>query len=355
MKKGVAKKMLIFLFCVILTGCSNVTGNSAQTNNSNRPAETSGSSGLTLLPDESAVEALNEEKSDLRGIAYNGNGVYVIVGSKGMVLTSGDGLTWIPRQSGTDRNLSSVIWGKEQFVSVGDEGTLLVSSDGVTWEKVNSNINSYFYKVRWEDNLYIAMGSGTVLASEDGNGWTKKEVPLFQLNNAADDKFLYGIEDMLWDGKQYIAVGDGNFILTSKMLDQWDVRVPSSRGTGMFCSVEWNGSRYVAVGDHLAMSTSLDGHQWIAGGLKINDIENVDDYYTLCLNSIAWGQDKFIAVGQKGLILESKDGLEWSVLSSHTIAGLNQVLWDGRQFIAVGDNDTVVRSTDGAKWVEIRN
>lgn len=355
MKKSINQKyngikILILLICLILPGCSNITGNSSQTHNINRLTESSGKNELVPISSESTCE----EKSDLRGIAYNGNGLYVTVGSKGTVLTSTDGVNWIQRQSGTDKNLSSVIWGKKQFVSVGDEGTILVSSDGVNWEKVNLNINSCFYKVRWNGKFYSAIGSGTVLISKDGNAWTKKEVPFIKLNNSTDDKFLYDIADILWDGKQYIAVGGGNFILTSEMLDKWVVRVPNSQGTGMFCNVEWNGKQYVAVGDHLAMSTSLDGHKWTVEGLRISDIESVNDYYTLCLNSIVWGHDKFITVGQKGLILESKDGLKWSVLLNYTIAGLNQVIWDGKQFISVGDNDTIINSADGEKWAAIK-
>jgi len=345
-------KILILLVFFILTGCSNITRNSSQTHDINGSTESSYKNKQMSIQ----TKSKGEEKSDLNGIAYNDNDLYVVVGSKGRVLTSTDGVSWIIRQSGTDKNLRSVIWGKKQFVSVGDEGIILISMDGVNWETVNSNTNTCLYKVKCDGKFYYSIiGNGTILTSEDGNLWTKKEIPISKLNNATDDKLIYHIADILWDGKQYIAVGDGNFILTSEMLDKWVVRVPNSRGTGMYCNVEWNGKRYVAVGDHLAMSTSLNGHKWTVEGLRINDIESVNDYYTLCLNSVIWGRDKFIVVGQKGLILESKDGLEWSVLSNYTIAGLNQVIWDGKQFISVGDNDTIVNSTDGVKWVATKS
>lgn len=294
-------------------------------------------------------------KSDLSGIAYNGSDRYVAVGSMGKILTSSDGIKWTDSQAGIDKTLRGVVWGGKQFVAAGDEGTILTSKDGINWIYADSGVNTGLLRVMWDGRQYVAYGNGTVLTSTDGAVWAGKDVPDITLNSGTGVEISYHIADIFWDGKQYIAAGSGNFIMTSAAnLDKWTVRVPDSLGTGMFCDLAWNGKRYVAVGDHLAMMTSGDGHKWTNEGLKINRIESVDDYYTLCLWSVVWGQDKFIAAGHRGLILTSVDGLDWSIIQPVIRAGLNQVIWDGKQYIAVGDNQTVIASADGVAWT-VRN
>lgn len=338
---------LILSVSIVLVGCDSEIKDRAEVHASSNPTSLYDNNGTIYNPEPTTL------KYDLRSIAYDGSHLYVAVGSNGTIVTSSDGAEWISSKSGTDSNLWSVIWGNNQFVSVGDNGTILTSTDGANWDTVNSDINSDFIKIRWDGKYYNAIGNGIIYASSDGKAWLQKDSTVLETDKATGDKLPYRISDILWDGKQYIAVGDGNFILSSDVLGKWIVRIPNSQGTGMFCNIEWNGKRYVAVGDHLAISTSADGRKWSDNGIRINNIESVEDYYTLCLNSVTWGHDKFMAVGHKGLILESKDGLEWSLLSNCTRAGLYQVIWDGKQYISVGDNGTIIKSSDGLKWVEV--
>ncbi|HEY5583677.1 MAG TPA: hypothetical protein VIK78_04195 [Ruminiclostridium sp.] len=338
--------IMVAFLCLVLVGCNNEVQSDIKTHVSDTTMQASS-------PDKPAAadsELTAVNKSDLYGIAYNGNNLYVAVGSKGKILTSTDGVGWTNSQSGTNKTLQSVTWGREQFVAVGDEGIILTSKDGINWIPVNSVINASFLKVKWTGSMYIAVGNGRILTSSDGEVWTEKKVPVLRINNVSDDKIPYNISDVLWDGMQYIATGGGNFILTSTNLDNWVVRVPDSRGTGMFCNLAWTGKRYVAVGDHLAMITSLGGHSWTNEGVRINKIESVDDSYTLCLNSVIWGQDKFIVVGQRGLILASTNGLNWEVIPNDSSPSLNQILGDGKKYIAVGASETIITSVDGAKW-----
>jgi hypothetical protein len=54
----------------------------------------------------------------------------VAVLSTGGVLTSPDGVTWTPQNSGMTGRLLAVTWNGGQFVAVGDSGTILTSPMG---------------------------------------------------------------------------------------------------------------------------------------------------------------------------------------------------------------------------------
>jgi hypothetical protein len=45
---------------------------------------------------------------------------------------------------------------------------------------------------------------------------------------------------------------------------------------------------------------------------KINSIENIEDYYTLCLSDVATDGKNFVAVGQRGLIIVRHDD-SWEI------------------------------------------
>ncbi|MEN6316165.1 MAG: hypothetical protein ABFD25_18180 [Clostridiaceae bacterium] len=300
-----------------------------------------------ITPD---TEPSGAMKNDLTGIAYNGSNMYVAVDSAGKIFTSTDSIKWTDRQSGANVRFRGIAWGGEQFVAVGDEGAILSSEDGISWIRRDSGMNADFCDVIWDDRCFMALGNRTIMSSADGAVWTEGKTPDPAQGSDAEDKIPYYFSDILWDGKQYIASGGGNFILTSEDLYKWTVREPNSMGTGMFCDMAYSGKQYAAVGDHLAIMASSDGYDWTDKSQIINQIDSVDDFYTLCLQSVEWGKDKFIAVGHRGLILASADGLEWSVAAPVTRQALNQVIWDGKQFIAVGNNGTIITSVDGLDW-----
>jgi hypothetical protein len=59
-------------------------------------------------------------------VAY-GNGLFVVVGDDGAILTSPDGLNWTVQTSGTGIDLYGVAYGNGTFVAVGDDGAILTS------------------------------------------------------------------------------------------------------------------------------------------------------------------------------------------------------------------------------------
>jgi hypothetical protein len=58
------------------------------------------------------------------------NGLFVVVGDSGTILTSPDGVTWTSRISNTPNNLTAVIYANGAFFT---NSANLVSSDGINW------------------------------------------------------------------------------------------------------------------------------------------------------------------------------------------------------------------------------
>lgn len=94
------------------------------------------------------VEQASGTDIDLRDIVYNGNGLFIVVGRDGIILTSSDAATWTQRTSGTVFDLWGVAYdGSGQYIIVGDEGVILSSSDGFNWIAANSPTFRWLYDV----------------------------------------------------------------------------------------------------------------------------------------------------------------------------------------------------------------
>lgn len=338
---------------LLAAGC----GNSRQSEETDNTAAT----GMTTtearpvpagIESSAAIGNIEDETDeiDIKDIAYNGSELYVAITSDGAVLASADGLSWTEKQDETGMWLEAAAWGNGRFVIVGGEGMILASEDGVNWTQKDSGTDAYLHDVMWDGYRFIAVGSKTLLTSPDGEEWRYSEVPEIDPENGTSGRISLFYGGVFWDGNQYFTGGSGNYLLASEDLDQWTVISGDSPGSGMYYGFAWNGNRYVAVGDHFEIITSEDGRNWTKEGLNVEFQDGIDDYDTLCINSVVWGKEKFVAVGHRGLILVSDNGLDWSVIPPVTRAGLNRVIWDGRQYIAAGNKNTIVTSINGIDW-----
>jgi len=147
----------------------------------------------------------------LQGITVFSNGLYVITGAKGTILTSPNGTNWTQRTSGTTNVLSSVAAWPGGLVACGDNGTIVTSSDGLSWSRQTVLTTNWIYRVRWLNGVLVAVGQkGTLLTSSDGVVWMPRTSGTsLWLNDAAF------IEDT------WFAIGVGGTVLTSTNLAQW--------------------------------------------------------------------------------------------------------------------------------------
>jgi photosystem II stability/assembly factor-like uncharacterized protein len=151
------------------------------------------------------------------------------------------------------------------------------------------------------------------------------------------------LEDAIWTGLQFIAIGRAGTVVTSPDGVGWTLRTTN-------ISVNLNGatssaSMVVAVGDNGAIITSGDGGVTWA-------VRNSGTTYTL--KKVAWTGSEFVAVGSGGMVLRSTDGITWTIPASpyYNITygsnnlNLNDVIWTGTggRLVAVGTNGLIATS-----------
>jgi len=307
----------------------------------------------------------------LNAVAWSGT-QFVAVGLGGVVETSPDGITWTNRGSAFATSLSAsdlrgVVWQNNRFLAVGVNGgsencsggsaacpgailarqdSIMSSTDGITWTSSVSTgslaglpDNSELNGIVWDGSEFVAVGDqidgtgsevgdfGHVLLSTDGLNWSA--TTQYGTSNSAGA--MPALTAVTWSGAQFVAVGDG--ILPSANGNAWTV----NSLTGNYTGVASSGTIFVATGLSGALYSSPDGQNWTQHAVT-----------SLDLYGVAWSGEQFVAVGA-GIILTSHDGLTWTTRSAGTSSHLYGVTWSGTQFVAVGAG-AIVTSPDGATW-----
>ena len=329
---------------------------------------------------------------------WNGS-QYLAIGSDStgndLAALSADGVQWTMRPigiTGVTPMLASLALATDRRTWVLTTGsTLLTSTDGVTWQSASVLATLDLQAVIWTGAEFVAVGSGGMATSADGNAWSIQPVVDLNATIWAGDHFVavgqvrstgqgaaYLSADGLawtpatlppggptaafaWTGSQLVAVGASGCVYTSPTGDVWTRQaVPGSVAATNFRSVASNGNTLVAVGNEAAIM-STDGSVWTVVPLP--------GYFLL---GVTWGVGQFVAVGyspaywqgslDQHVVLGSSDGLSWtlevedvSCVSSLYGSILAGVAWSGTRFVAIGacrqyPISVCYTSTDGIEW-----
>jgi len=221
-------------------------------------------------------------------------------------------------------------------------------SNGFKWANPLPQGNT-LNDVIWNGSEFLAVGiGGSILTSGNGETWS--------LAYSAASALLYSIA---WSGAQYVIVGDQGRIL-SRSGNNFDWTIINSGTKKDLYDVIWTGDLFVAVGWGVAL-TSTDGIHWTTHAIPDAPL----------LRGITWTGDKLVAAGGtlnadtnrfEGGIVTSTDGTSWSAPQLTGTPSLLDITWTGSQLVAVGgDNYTtvgfrkggiIITSTDGKNWVE---
>lgn len=129
---------------------------------------------------------------------------------------------------------------------------------------------------------------------------------------------------------------------------------PESYSFSIVKDMVWGGGQYVAVGRGGLVMTSKDGVTWSTRRWRTPDY----------LKAVTWGNNQYIAVGYSGLLLISKDGITWKEISSELLHkwGLTRIRFLDGTFYAVGriyhdqgDSNALFSSADGVDWHLVTN
>ncbi len=121
-------------------------------------------SGILTSPNGTSLTQQQFDSQTFDGITWS-NSRFVAVGYGGTILTSPDGTTWTPRNSGTTQDLYDIDWSGSLFVTVGQNGTILTSPDGTTWTPRNSSTTQDITSVACSGTLFVAVESNGILTS----------------------------------------------------------------------------------------------------------------------------------------------------------------------------------------------
>jgi hypothetical protein len=255
---------------------------------------------------------------------------FVAVGANGQIITSQDGGTWFPANSGSTEYLQGASFGNGVFVAVGWHGTILVSSNLNVWTKALVSTTANFRTVTFGNGSFLAAGDAMTATSIDGMAW--------QVAPLASSNTLFGLT---YGGGISVGVGsdatiaDAGAVVTSTNGETWSSPIG---GFDSLFSVTYGNGLFAAVGGNGPFSsqiiTSSDGQSWQQQQSPVSQF----------LHGIAYWYGTFVAVGGSSgpLIASSTNGLTWAKRTPPTTSPLTAVCCARGLFVAIGIGGSIV-------------
>ncbi|MBY0280225.1 hypothetical protein K2Z84_33250 [Candidatus Binatia bacterium] len=106
--------------------------------------------------------------TNLTGVAFGPNG-WVVSGANGILLQSDDPTQWRLVGNGILPNLNAVVLVQGLYTVLGEKGRILTSPDGITYADIVSNTGQFLFDSAYGNGTYFVVGSGgRALMSFDG-------------------------------------------------------------------------------------------------------------------------------------------------------------------------------------------
>ena len=284
---------------------------------------------------------------NLHDVAWDGEDMLVAVGDSGTIIHSPNAteddwsLAAVNPVEGSGTTMAGVTWDGAQFLAVGAGGTILSSPDGDIWDlvAVPPLLSADLEGVTWTGKRYIAVGgSGTILLSVNGIDW--------DLLNVVNDTLQGVVSNADLIDNVIVAVGTNGSILSSANDgNTWEDRSPESNNS--LNDVTWDGSQFVVVGSNDTILTSPDGIDWTFEAPGSSNIAFIG--VTQWDSGLPPAPVTMGAVGSAGNIWLSDDAVDWNRLPSGTTQQLEAMTYvnedDGLEdpyFVIVGHDGTVL-------------
>lgn len=202
--------------------------------------------------------------------------------------------------------------------------------------------------VLWDGDNFIAVGdSGVILTSDDGIDWAERETFTdVDLNAVAAQ------------GSDIVAVGhDTTVLLSTDNGESWGIKHSGNRIR--LAAVAVNSSQFVAggmdlqTGDAFIMRSEDRGDTWTV----VDSLPQSGHFITdlIYLNGLFVATTDVFSSESDTRVLVSLDGNVWhDIIIRDDVAASYAILHDGNQFIAVGSHSTVFVSLDGYNWAELQ-
>jgi hypothetical protein len=276
-------------------------------------------------------------------VVWNGTR-YVIATDIVGAQSSTDGVTWA---TGTDitgwtGNYNSVNYGGGNWILCSAyNGRIHTSTNGTSWTTVTADTSG-----GWDGDSYDAIydGSKWVIGAEitgnTYNYWTSTNLTTFT-GQAYLDQRRPTVEDFIWDGSQYVSVGQLGYLAVSTNATSWTSRT-STFGTTAINGIFYGNGTYVAVGSGGQLRTSTDTITWTS---------RTSNFATSIIQMGTYGGGVYVIVGNSGKIASSTDAVTWtSRTSNFATSTIYDVAYNSGLFVAVGNAAKISTSTDGTTW-----
>ena len=294
--------------------------------------------------------------STFYGVAY-GNGVFVAVGSGGMIRISSDGTNWAAQSSGVTFALRGVSFANGRFFAVGGYGPfpnqvnnyIISSTDGTNWATVyaKSSYANYpfpnLYSVTWGNGVYVAVGDISqatseplIVTSTDGVHWADQNAGI----NPVLATSMYGVA---FGNGRFYAAGYGGMVIYSDNGTNWNI----AQGEG---AIQIRNCIIFGAGSFITAGNAVNYYNGYAAGYIFGPggaDGGIVGGYTNTLAGVAFGNKTFTAVGSGGFVLTGTTNLQtWIDRPRFTTNNLNAVTYGNGTFVAVGSRGTILQSAN---------
>ena len=280
----------------------------------------------------------------LQDVVWNGT-VFVAVGSDGRVLTSADGIDWVPRALATDAHLHGVASFGAEIVAVGSEIVLLSDDHGETWVTKQVSAETTLGAVAVNSSQVVVAGRNEafdpiMMISEDrGDTW--------QVIDSWPDQPMY-FTDLAYRDGLFVAAADtrffiregGGWVFVSPDGKLWnDIYHDPESG---FLTVIDEGSRFTVAGSDGAAISSIDGFNWMAMQTPVEG----GDYWNGASNGstlvLAGGYECIMIFcpppyGDPFGIVSSDGGVSWDIFSIGGDYRSSGMAFGNGRFVSVGE------------------
>jgi hypothetical protein len=303
----------------------------------------------TVPGDAAFGTAAEEETSEM--LLSTGKGT-LLVRRNGIIAWRQGATDWVVTDQTPRANLQYVVHQNGIWLAAGPQGDSTLawrSTDGITWSAsrliFKSSYQSTFKGLFAARGLFIASAyadgdAGSLVVSEDGRTWTPSGNCM--LGKIADN------------GQILVGIDPGNFkVYSSEDGRTWTLR-KSKAGYYHMNDIAWNGKMFVAVGDRATLWTSTDGIDWIEpefdeGAAYVQgSLPYIGDLMSVAWNGTTWS----IAGATESLV--SADGRTWSRSQQHFGKGYaRETSWHGGFVTAIrsfDDTFDILVSNDGLQW-----
>ncbi len=285
------------------------------------------------------------------GYAFNdviaAQGKFVVVGDRGVSMTTSDGQSGEMFTINRDYDLQAVVFNGSQYVAVGNrahgvvdasvaETAVFLSTDAQNWSQQDAGDISELNDVTWTGNAFLAMGeSGKLTRSSDGSSWTVETIATTKTINA-----------LHWDSTLGFGAASGSQVIyTSADSSTWIER----DNTSIFEFVS-DGNRMIGLGSLGLLYSSQDGQDWQS------DSSGNSVFSGSVLRGADWSGTDLVISAQNGEIAvrspgswDDGDGL-WTTTDANANGSLNNVAFLNGTYLSVGEGSAMLSATDPANW-----